>query len=72
MGVIMKKEFLEVSPRYIIDSSGKKTEVILDVTTFEQMLEGLENLYFGIKAEQALEKGEYIDFNEANKKILKK
>jgi len=71
----MKKETLEtleISPRYIVDSTGKKTEVILDISTFERMLESLEDLYFGLQAEQALQEGEFIDFDEANKKILKK
>jgi hypothetical protein len=68
----MKKHALEISPRYIIDSTGKKTEVVLDISTFEKMLESLEDLYFGLQAEKALEEGEFIDFNEANKKILKK
>jgi predicted DNA-binding protein len=72
MDINMKKETLEISPRYIIDSSGNKTEVILDVSTFEKMLEALEDLYFGLEAEKALKEGEFIDFNEANKKILKK
>lgn len=68
----MKKDILEISPRFIVDSSGKKTEVILDISTFEHMLESLEDFYFGLKAEQALKEGEFIDFDEANKKILKK
>ena len=68
----MKKEALEISPRYIIDGMGKKTEVILDISTFEKMLESLEDLYFGLHAEQVLQAGEFIDFDEANKKILKK
>lgn len=68
----MKKEILEISPRYIVDSSGKKTEVILDVSTFERLLESLEDLHFGLQAEKTLKEGEFIDFDEANKKILKK
>ena len=68
----MKKKVLDISPRYIVDSAGKKTEVILDILTFERMLESLEDLYFGLQAEKALDEGEFIDFDEANKKILKK
>lgn len=68
----MKKIGLEISPRYIVDSYGKKIEVILDISTFEQLLEELEDLYFGLAAEQALAEGDFIDFDEANKKILKK
>ena len=67
----MKKNILEISPRYIVDSTGKKTEVILDVSTFEKILESLEDLYFGLQAEKALQE-EYIDFDEANHEILKK
>lgn len=68
----MKKQLLEISPKYIVDSSGKKTGVVLDISTFEQILENLEDLYFALKAEKVLEQGEFIDFDEANKKILKK
>ncbi len=68
----MKKHSLEISPRYIVDSSGKKTEVVLDISTFEKMLSSLEDMYLGIKAEQALQDGEFLDFDEANEKILKK
>jgi predicted DNA-binding protein len=71
LGMCMRKDVLKISPRYIVDSMGKKTEVILDISTFEQMLENLEDSYFSLQAEQALEKGEFIDFDEANKKIIK-
>lgn len=68
----MKRDMLEISPRYIVDSAGKKTEVVLDISTFEQMLESLEDLYFGLQAEKALQEGDFIDFDEANKEIVKK
>lgn len=59
----MKKYPLEISPRYIVDDLGKRTEVILDIPTFEQMLESLEDSYFGLRAEYALEEGKFIDFD---------
>jgi len=61
-----------MEPRYIVDSTGKKVEVVLDLSTYEKMVENLEDSYFGEQAERALEEGEFIDFDEANKKILKK
>ena len=61
-----------MEPRYIVDSTGKKVEVVLDLSTYEKMMENLEDSYFGEQAERALEEGEFIDFDEANKKILKK
>jgi len=48
----MKKQDLEISPRYIVDNTGKKTEVILDIATFETMLENLEDTYFGLEAKK--------------------
>ncbi|MBT4855956.1 hypothetical protein HOM50_00190 [bacterium] len=68
----MKKDAMDIEPRYIVDSTGKKIEVVLDISTFEKMVEKLEDSYFGEQAERALEEGEFIDFDEANKKILKK
>ena len=69
---MIKKHDLEIAPRYIVDSVGNKTEVVLDIATFEQMVEVLEDLYLGLQAEEAFKEGEFIDFDEANKKILKK
>lgn len=58
-------KLLEISPRYIVDESGEKKEVILDISTFEKLLEQLEDLYLGRMAEQALaEKSEFSDFEE--------
>ncbi len=63
---------MDIELRYIVDSTGKKVEVVLDLSTYEKMVENLEDSYFGEQAERALEEGEFIDFDEANKKILKK
>lgn len=68
----MSKERLEIKPRYIVDSHGKKVAVILDIATFECMLENLENLYFGLQAKQVLKQAEFIDFDKANQTILTK
>lgn len=47
-----------ITPQYIIDSEGKKNSVVLDVKTFESMIEELEDLYDIIEAEKILAKGE--------------
>ncbi len=68
-----KKHPLTIAPQYLIDDLGKKTAVQLDIKTFENMLEMLEDAYFGAKAEQALqEDDEILDFHKTYKKILKK
>tara|TARA_Y100000588_G_C14094852_1_gene856122 strand:- start:799 stop:1029 length:231 start_codon:yes stop_codon:yes gene_type:complete len=68
----MKKNTLKIEPRYIIDSSGNRKEVILDISTFEKMLEYLEDSYFAKEAEQILKEEDFVDFEEANKDIVKK
>ena len=68
----MKKDILRFSPKYIVDASGKRTEVVLDISTFNELLENLEDLYYVARAKKALAEGEFLDFDEANEKILKK
>jgi len=63
----------KITPQYIIDKSGKKTGVILDMPAFEQLLEEIEDIYFGSIAHKALqEEKDYIDHSEVKKKISRK
>ena len=66
----MKK--IQIEPRYIVDNSGKKREVVLNIKTFEKILEQLEDMYLIKEAQKAFKEDDYIDFKEANKRILKK
>ena len=50
----MKSTISTVQAQFIIDNKGKKTGVILDIETFEQMVEELEELYLGKWAEDVL------------------
>ena len=51
----------KITPQYIVDKAGKKTGVILDIFAFEQLLEEIEDIYFGSIAHKALqEEDEYI------------
>lgn len=68
----MKNIDLHISARYIIDDKGQKKEVILDIKTFEQILKQLEDIHLAKQAQQALQDDDFIDFDEANKDILKK
>jgi len=51
-----EKTIPEINAQYIIDKSGKKTGVILDINTFERLLEEIEEFYFGKMAECVMEK----------------
>jgi hypothetical protein len=52
--------FTSLTPQYIIDKSGKKTAVILDIDSFEKLLEEIEDIYFGSLAKKALKKEELL------------
>lgn len=54
----MKTSVLEVlTPQYIVDNTGKKTSVVLDLKTFNLIIEDLEDLYDIREAEKILAKG---------------
>ena len=60
----------KITPQYIIDKAGKKTGVILDIFSFEQLLEEIEDIYFGSIAHKALqEEDDYITHTDVKKKI---
>lgn len=68
----IKKENISIEPQFIINKTGKKTAVVLDIKTYESILESLEDFYLGAKSEQILQKCDFIDFAKANKRITKK
>ena len=47
----------KIKTQYIIDKTGKKTGVILDIKVFENLLEELEDLYDITEAERIIRKG---------------
>lgn len=68
-----KTPLSKITPQYIIDKAGKKTGVILDILAFEQLLEEIEDIYFGAKAHKALqENDEFIAHADVKKKIARK
>lgn len=67
----MKKEKLTIDPQYLVDKAGKKTAVMLDIKTFENILEYVEDEYFGKQAAKLLQEDyEVLDFRKVNKKVL--
>jgi hypothetical protein len=71
---MLKKNLLsKITPQYIIDKAGKKTGVILDILSFERLIEEIEDIYFGSIAHKALqEETEYIAHTDVKKKIARK
>jgi len=66
-----KNNALKTSEQYIVNESGKKTHVIVEIAVFEELLEQLEDFYFGLKAIEALKDDEYIDFEDAKNSLSK-
>ncbi|MFI5332536.1 MAG: hypothetical protein ACHQVS_00370 [Candidatus Babeliales bacterium] len=68
-----KQSSAEITPQFIVDKAGKKTGVILDIATFEQLMEKLEDLYLGTLAKDALkdDKKEFQNFETLKKAWLK-
>ncbi len=68
----MKKHFLDIHPQFIVDQTGKKTGVIMNIETFEELIEKIEDLYFGALAHQNLQdKAKFQNFEEFKKNLLK-
>jgi hypothetical protein len=44
----VSKIVASLQPEYIVDHNGKKSAVILDIRTFERLVEGIEGLYMGM------------------------
>ncbi len=55
---VSKAPITPLTPQYIVDKTGKKKAVILDINSFENLLEEIEDIYFGSLAKLALEQEE--------------
>ncbi len=51
----MKLPLPDLAPQYIVDKSGKKTSVVIDIEKFEQFLDEIEDMYFGLLAKKIVE-----------------
>lgn len=70
----MKKNLIGPKPRFITDDQGNKLEVILDIQTYDQLVDFFEDHYLGKMAEEVLadeSKEDYIDLQDFRKKLLK-
>ncbi|OGB84120.1 hypothetical protein A3F66_02905 [candidate division TM6 bacterium RIFCSPHIGHO2_12_FULL_32_22] len=66
----MKKTGEEINPKFVVDSRGKRTAVILDIVTFEKLLDSAEDFYLGSLAEKELnEETDWVDLEEWEKDI---
>jgi len=67
----MSKHNLEITPQFIVDHTGKKTGVLLDMLTFDQIMEKLEEFYLRCAAQYELDnQPEFSSFQEAKKRFI--
>ena len=60
-----------IKPQYIFDRTGSKTAVILDIQTFENLLEAVEDSYLSALGEEILKtETEFIDLDEIKDELL--
>ena len=57
------------SPRYIVDKLGKRTEVILSLEEFEQLLDLAEESEDIRLADERMGEDDWVDFDEVNEQL---
>lgn len=66
----MKPRSGDIPAQFIVDNAGKKTAVILDIKTFEKLLDELEDFYLGELAQAALkQEQEWISHDEVKQQL---
>ena len=62
-----------IRPQYILDQTGNKTAVILDIVTFENMVDALEDNYLAKAGAQILAtENSYTDLDELRDMLSKR
>ena len=59
----------ETDVRYIVNDKGEKTEVVLPVELYEKLLDEIEEMKDIKDFDEAMEKGEWEDFDEVAKRL---
>ena len=69
MGI--KRQLPEIHFQFIVDEQGKKTAAIMDISTHGVIMELLEDMYLGARAEKILsEEKEYETLEDVRKELL--
>jgi len=64
-----KKSSKESAVRYIVNSKGKKTEVVLPLSVYKRMLERLEDIEDIKDFDEAMKNPEFIPWEEAERQL---
>ena len=67
------KAYPPINPKFVVDESGSRVGVFLDIKEFDSLIEELEDLYGAMRAERVVEKGSPTrPLEEVEKEILGK
>jgi hypothetical protein len=59
----------ETDVRYIVNDRGEKTEVVIPIELYEKLLDEIEEMQDIKDFDEAMEKGEWEDFDEVAKRL---
>jgi hypothetical protein len=71
----MKKNNVFPSPQFIVDETGKKTQVVLDVDAYNKLIELIEDLSLSKMAQSVLDnesRDEYVALDELRDLLITK
>ncbi len=64
------KDFEELGIQYLYDDTGNKIGVFMNIKTFDELIEQIEDLYLAIRAQKILEsETEFISQEEVEKTL---
>ena len=64
-----KQSSTETRVRYIVNTNGEKTEAVLPIELYEQLIDELEELEDIRDFDKAMKNGEWEDFEEVAKRL---
>ena len=64
-----KQSSTETRVRYIVNTNGEKTEAVLPIELYEQLIDEMEELEDIRDFDKAMKKGEWEDFEEVAKRL---
>lgn len=66
------KPSTDIPTQFIIDETGKKTGVILDIETFQKLIDELEDFYLAALAQASMQDSDTISHDEVKERFAQK
>lgn len=66
-----KAPLSDISPQFIVDKEGNKTAVLIDIKSYESLLDEIEDIYLASLAKETFDQDDLISHEEVKRKLLK-